>query len=60
MLTEDESKVLVHSLNFAMSSNIILKRQILAEIEKGIQKLPEHLANLVCNQVVGALNIKEN
>ena len=57
-LTEDESKVLVRGLNFAVSSNVIPKQQILAEIEKGIQKLPEHSANLIRNQVVSVLNNK--
>ena len=41
-----------------MSSNVIPKQQILAEIEKGIQKLPEHSANLIRNQIVSVLNNK--
>ena len=51
-LTEDESKVLARGLNFAVSSNVIPKQQILAEIEKGIQKLPEHSANLFRKSLV--------
>ena len=45
-MTEDESKILAHGLNFSVSSNVIPKQEILAEIEKGLQKLPEHSANL--------------
>ena len=57
-LTKDESKVLARGLHFALSLNVIPKQQILAEIEKGIQKLPEHSANLIRNQVVSVLNNK--
>ena len=49
---------MARGLNFAVSSNVIPKQQILAEIEKGIQKLPEHSANLFRNQVVSVLNNK--
>ena len=58
MLREDESKVLARGLIFTVSSNVIPKQQILDEIEKGIQKLPEHSANLIRNQVVSVLNNK--
>ena len=49
---------MARGLNFAVLSNVIPKQQILAEIEKGIQKLPEHSANLIRNQVVSVLNNK--
>ena len=49
---------MTRGLNFAVSSNVIPKQQILAEIEKGIQKLSEHSANLFRNQVVNVLNNK--
>ena len=49
---------MARGLNFAVSSNVIPKQQILVEIEKGIQKLPEHSANLIRNQIVSVLNNK--
>ena len=49
---------MARGLNFAVSLNVIPKQQILVEIENGIQKLPEHSANLIRNQVVSVLNNK--
>ena len=41
-LLEEENDVLARGLNFAIVTNYIPKQQILAEIETGIQRLPEN------------------
>ena len=46
-------------MNFAIVTNHIPKQQILAEVETGIQRLPENKANLIRNQTINILNQKQ-
>ena len=57
-LLEEENDVLSRGLNFAIVTNYIPKQQILAEVETGIQRLPENKANLIRNQTNDILNQK--
>ena len=52
----EENDVLSRGLNFAIATNHIPKQQILAEIENGLQRLPENKANLIRNQTINILN----
>ena len=58
-LLEEENDVLSRGLNFAIVTNHIPKQQILAEVETGIQRLPENKANLIRNQTINFLNQKQ-
>ena len=58
-LLEEENDVLSRGLNFAIVTNHIPKQQILAEVETGIQRLPENKANLIRNQTINILNQKQ-
>ena len=51
--------MLSRGLNFAIVINHIPKQQILAEVETGIQRLPENKANLIRNQTINILNQKQ-
>ena len=57
-LLEEENDVLSRGSNFAIVTNHIPK-QILAEVETGIQRLPENKANLIRNQTINILNQKQ-
>ena len=59
-LFKEENDVLSRGLNFAIVTNYIPKQQILAEVEIGIQRLPENIANLIRNQTINILNQKQN
>ena len=59
ILLEEENDVLSRGLNFAIVTNYIPKQQILAEVETGIQRLPENKANLIQNQTINILNQKQ-
>ena len=58
-LLEEENDVLSRGLNFAIVTDYIPKQQILAEVETGIQRLPENKANLIRNQTINILNQKQ-
>ena len=58
-LLEEENDVLSRGLNCAIVTNHIPKQQILAEVETGIQRLPENKANLIRNQTINILNQKQ-
>ena len=59
ILLEEVNDVLSRGLNFAIVTNYIPKQQILAEVETGIQRLPENKANLIQNQTINILNQKQ-
>ena len=58
-LLEEENDALSRGLNFVIVTNYILKQQILAEVETGMQSLPENKANLIRNQTINILNQKQ-
>ena len=58
-LLEEENDVLSRGLNFAIVTNYLPKQQILAEVETGLQRLPENKANFIRNQTTNILNQKQ-
>ena len=56
-LSEDERKVLLLGLNFAVSQDYIPKTEILANIEKGIKNLSDN-TSIIRSKVVDILNKK--
>ena len=57
-LSEDERKVLLLGLNFAVSQDYIPKTEILANIEKGIKNLSDNTSSVIRSKVVDILNKK--
>ena len=58
-LLEEENDVLPRGMNFAIVTKYIPKQQILAEVETGMQRLPENKANLIRNHTINILNQKQ-
>ena len=57
-LSEDERKVLLLGLNFAVLQDYIPKTEILANIEKGIKNLSDNTSSIIRSKVVDILNKK--
>ena len=55
-LTETETDVLSLGLNFAVTRKTIPKQNIIAEVEKGIRKIPNVSPNILHGKIVNALN----
>ena len=55
-LTETETDVLSLGLNFAVTRKTIPKQNIIAEVEKGIRKIPNVSPNIIHGKIVNALN----
>ena len=55
-LTKNETDVLSLGVNFAVTQKTIPKQNIIAEIEKGIRKIPNASANIIRGKIVNTLN----
>ena len=55
-LIETETNVLSLGLNFAVTQKTIPKQNIIAEVEKGIRKIPNASANIIRSKIVNTLN----